>query len=210
MAYAVIARHARRLHGRARRITIDLDPTDDPTHGAQQLSFFNGHYDSWRYLPVLGFLTFDREPEQYLCAAILRPGNAAATRGAQGLLRRTFDLLRCAFPGARLRVRLDGGFASPALLDFLDAEPGVEYVVAMAENAVLTRAAAPLAVARPLADETGETAHVYGETAYQAGTWHRPRRVLIKAEVVRLAGREPRDQSTLRDHQPAAHAPVPL
>jgi len=28
-------RHRRRLHGRARRITIDLDPTDDPTHAAQ-------------------------------------------------------------------------------------------------------------------------------------------------------------------------------
>jgi hypothetical protein len=63
LAYAVIDRHRRRLHGRARRITIDLDPTDDPTHGAQQLSFFNGHYGTWCYLPVLGFLTFDDEPE---------------------------------------------------------------------------------------------------------------------------------------------------
>ena len=32
----------RRLHGRARRVTIDLDPTDDLTHGAQQLTFFTG------------------------------------------------------------------------------------------------------------------------------------------------------------------------
>ncbi len=44
LAARVIARHERRLDGRARRITIDLDPTDDPTHGAQQLTFFNGHY----------------------------------------------------------------------------------------------------------------------------------------------------------------------
>ena len=41
LAAAVIARHQRRLRGRARQITIDLDPTDDPTHGAQQLTFFN-------------------------------------------------------------------------------------------------------------------------------------------------------------------------
>ena len=46
LASAVIERHRRRLHDRARRITIDLDPTDDPTHGAQQLSFFNGHDDT--------------------------------------------------------------------------------------------------------------------------------------------------------------------
>ena len=42
LAACVIERHRRRLHGRARRITIDLDPTDDRTHGAQQLTFFNG------------------------------------------------------------------------------------------------------------------------------------------------------------------------
>ena len=74
LAACVIERHRRRLHGRARRITIDLDPTDDRTHGAQQLTFFNGHYGAWCYLPQLAFLTFDREVEQYLCAAVLRPG----------------------------------------------------------------------------------------------------------------------------------------
>ncbi len=82
----VIERHQRRLDGRARRITIDLDPTDDATHGAQQLTFFNGHYDSWCYLPLLAFLTFDQEREQYLCAAVLRPGNVPATRGTVGVL----------------------------------------------------------------------------------------------------------------------------
>ncbi|MGB5102778.1 MAG: transposase, partial [Steroidobacteraceae bacterium] len=76
LAETVIERHRRRLGRKVRRITIDLDPTDDPTHGAQPLSFFNGHYDSWCYLPVAGFLTFDEEAEQYLFACVLRPGNA--------------------------------------------------------------------------------------------------------------------------------------
>ena len=110
LAANVIDRHRQRLHGRARRITIDLDPTDDPTHGAQQLTFFNGHYDSWCYLPLLAFLTFNDEAEQYLCAAILRPGNAPATRGAKGTLIRLLDLLRVAFPRARFLVRLGGFF----------------------------------------------------------------------------------------------------
>src|SRR2546425_1109838 len=143
LAASVIERHGRRLHGRARTITIDLDPTDDPTHGAQQLTFFNGHYDCWCYLPLLAFVTFNEEVEQYLCAAILRPGNAPATRGARGTLIRLLDLLRQAFPKARFLVRLDGGFATPAILDLLDAEPRLDYVVAMGENAVLTRFAEP-------------------------------------------------------------------
>jgi hypothetical protein len=194
LAGSVIDRHRQRLHGRAKRITIDLDPTDDPTHGAQQLSFFNGHYDSWCYLPLLAFVTFDREVEQYLCAAVLRPGNAPATRGARGVMLRLLAILRTAFPRARFVVRLDGGFATPELLEFLDAEPGLDYVVAMAGNAVLTRAAELAMVdARLRSEASGQTEHVYTETHYAARTWSEPRRVVIKAEVVRLAGREPRD-----------------
>ena len=196
LAASVIERHRRRLHGRARTITIDLDPTDDPTHGAQQLTFFNGHYDSWCYLPLLAFVTFNDEVEQYLCAAILRPGNAPATRGARGTLIRLLDLLRQAFPTARFLVRLDGGFATPAILDRLDAEPRLDYVVAMGENAVLTRFAEPAMVeARTQSEASGQTEHVYTEARYAAGTWSHARRVVIKAEVVRLPGREPRDNA---------------
>ena len=83
---------------------------------------------------MLAFVTFNREVEQYVCAAVLRPGNAPAMRGALGVLRRLLARLRVAFPTARFLVRLDGGFATPALFDFLDAEPRLEYVVAMAET----------------------------------------------------------------------------
>ena len=78
-----------------------------------------------------------------LCAAVLRPGNVPATKGAIGILARLLPLLRSAFPRAYFLVRLDGGFATPALFDFLDAEPDVRYVVAMAKNAVLARHAEP-------------------------------------------------------------------
>ena len=147
LAARVVERHRRRL-GRVRRITIDLDPTDDPTHGAQQYSLFNGYYDNWCYLPLLAFLTFDREPEQYLCSAVLRHGKAVASEGGVALLARLLPLLRCAFPRARFLVRLDGGFASPALFDFLGAQPRLDYVVAMASNAVLLRHAEPAMLVR--------------------------------------------------------------
>ncbi len=113
LADRVIERHRQRLHGRARRITIDLDPTDDPTHGQQQFTFFNAYYDTYCYLPAVAFLTFDEEGEQYLVAAVLRPGNASASRGAVGILRRLIERLRQAFPQAKIGVRLDGGFAAP-------------------------------------------------------------------------------------------------
>ena len=194
LAASVLRRHAQRLRGRVRRVTLDLDPTDDPTHGAQQLSFFNGHYDTWCYLPVMGFVSFNEEAEQYLCAAVLRPGNVTAAVGAVGILRRLLLLIRHFLPGVRLRVRLDGGFAHPALLDLLEAEPGVEYVVAMAKNAVLKRKAKrAMRHARKLSRRSGETEHVYGEAYYAAQSWPRQRRVILKAEVVRADGKQPKD-----------------
>ena len=192
LADTVIARHRQRRRG-VRLITIDLDVTDDPTHGAQQLTFFNGFYDHWCYLPLVGTLTFDDEARQYLVAAILRPGNAAGTAGAVSLLHRLLPKLWRAFPGARLRVRLDAGFATPEIFAHLEAA-GVEYVVAMGNNAVLARHAEPyLAPLRSLVATTQDTATTYGEAAYQAGTWPAARRTIIKAEVVWHDGREPRD-----------------
>src|SRR5881628_2061082 len=164
LAETVIAHHRRRLRGRARRITIDLDPTDDPTHGQQEFTFFNGHYDTWCYLPVVATVTFDDEAEQFAVAAVLRPGNAPASRGARGLLRRLLGKLRAAFPTAPLRVRLDGGFATPALFAFLEAQP-VEYLVAMASNGRLEKRARRLmGKARMRSKATGRTEHLYGET----------------------------------------------
>jgi hypothetical protein len=51
LARRVVKRHRKRLRGRARRITIDLDQTADLAHGGQQLALFNGHYDNTCYLP---------------------------------------------------------------------------------------------------------------------------------------------------------------
>ena len=195
LMHGVIERHRKRLGSRkVKNVTIDLDPTDDPTHGGQQLSFFNGHYDTWCYLPVAGFVCFNREPEQYLFCYVLRPGNAPAKQGAIGILDRVIESLRASFPKARILVRLDGGFAGPELLNFLD-DRDVDYIVGMAENKVLKRRARRMmGRARRLSRQRGKTANVFGETRYAAKSWKkRKRRVIIKAEVVRHEGRKPKD-----------------
>ena len=184
---------ARRKARKVKRITVDLDVTDDPTHGAQQLSFFNGHYGTHCYLPLLGFVTFNGEPDQHLVAAMLRPGDAPTARGALAMLSRLLERLQERFPNARILVRLDGGFAGPEMLEFLD-EVCVDYVVGLPGNAVLERLAAPFLAAVQLRSAlTEQTEHDYHEGRYAAGTWERERRVVIKAEVTRFPQREPRD-----------------
>ncbi len=193
LADTVIEQHRRRLKGRATRITIDLDPTDDPTHGQQEFAFFNGHYDAWCYLPVVATLTFNDEPAQFAVAAVLRPGKAPAGLGARGILRALLRKLRAAFPTATFRVRLDGGFASAKLFTFLEREQ-LEYVVGMPSNRRVEKRAQRLrGRARVLSRQRGQTAHLYGETRYAAKTWSRRRRVIIKAEVVRHPGRTPKN-----------------
>lgn len=197
LAESVIERHGKRLGWReVKHVRIDLDPTDDPTHGAQQLTFFNGHYDSWCYLPMAGFLTFNREPDQYLFCYVLRAGNAPAKQGAIGILERIIEQVRANCPKARIEVRLDGGFAGPELLTFLE-EQDVDYLIGIAENKVLTRRAKRLmGRARRLSRKRNKTANVFGETRYAAKSWKkRKRRVLIKAEVVRAPGKQPKDNA---------------
>ena len=191
----VISRHAKRLPGRkAKLVTIDMDPTDDPVHGQQQLSLFNGHYRQWCYLPMLSFVSFNDEQEQYLTAAVLRPGNAPAKLGAIALLKRLIPVLKRKFPHAEIRVRLDGGFACNEVFDYLD-EAEVTYLVAMARNSVLQRLAeTEMTVARErFEQQQQQTVSIYGSGRYKAEKWSCERRVIWKAEVVSLPGREPRD-----------------
>lgn len=193
LADSVLARHRRRLR-QVKKITIDLDGSVDPTHGAQQLSLFSGFYDTWCYLPLFGFVTFNEEAEQYLFAAMLRPGAINERLGSIGVLRRILRRVRARFPKARILVRLDAGFAGPEVFDFLEREQ-VDYVVAMPRNRVLEeRAAVSLNLARASAAALEETCTTFGDTRYAARSWRgRVRRVIYKAEVLRGPGMLPRD-----------------
>lgn len=193
LADTAIQRHRRRKR-KVKRITIDLDPTVDATHGGQQLSFFNRFYDSRCYLPVAGFLSFDNEPDQYLFCCVLRAGNAGANVGCLSILRRLLPRLRSAFPKAKLLIRLDAGFTGSEMYEFFEAER-MEYVVCMGKNPVLQRFAEPLMV--PLRDalEAGEDLMPrFGECLYAARSWNNhKRRVIIKVDIALHPGREPKD-----------------
>jgi DDE family transposase len=207
VADAVLLYHRQRRGDTVRLITIDLDATDDPTHGQQELALFNGYYDTWCYLPLIATVTFDTEPMQYVVGGLLRPGTGAATRGVRGLLRRLFAKLRTLFPRARLRVRADAGFAEATLLTCLDGT-GVEYVLGLPGNSRLDkRIRRLLGRARGRARTTGETATLYGETRYAARRWDRKRRIIMKAEVLCYPGRSRKDNPrflvTNLPHRPA-------
>ena len=192
---SVLDRQRERRGDHPRLITIDLDSTADPTHGNQQLSFFNAYYDTWCYLPLLAFAQFDDEPEQFLLTALLRPGKANDRHGFVAVLRRVLMAVIERFPRSELLVRVDAGFVESGVLDFLEAA-GILYTMAVPSNSVLAKGATKkMEKVRRRAERTGETAKAYGAMYYQAGSWAKRRRVIYKAEVTCIDDRTPRDNA---------------
>src|SRR5437899_7155059 len=119
-------------------ILLDLDSTDDPTHGQQQLSFFNGAYGQHMYHPML---VFERHTG-CLLAARLRPGNASSHARIVPMLLRLVPCLQSAFPGVKIKLRGDAGFAFPRLYEFCEFF-GLEYAIGIPANCVFQRRAEP-------------------------------------------------------------------
>jgi hypothetical protein len=164
-------------------VILDIDTTDDPVHGHQQLSFFHGYYDQHMRHPLLLFDGVTGE----LIAARLRPGNAPASRGATLLLRSVIRALKKRFPSVQIVVRGDSGFCVPRVLEALEglnAEYGdVDYVLGLAQNPVLLRLAEPaMTEAAHRYQATHQHVRLFTSFEYAAKSWSRPRRVIAKAE----------------------------
>jgi len=119
-------------------ILLDLDSTDDPTHGQQQLSFFNGAYGQHIYHPMLIFARHTG----CLLAARLRPGNASSHARIVPMLLRLVARLQAAFPGVKIKLRGEAGFTFPLLYQFCEFFD-IEYAIAIPANCVFQRRAEP-------------------------------------------------------------------
>lgn len=164
-------------------VVLDIDATDDETHGAQQQSFFHGFYDQHMLHPLL---VFDGETGQ-LVTALLRPGRAHAARGAATILERLIRKIKRRCPRAAVVVRADSAFAMPRLLTKLEAlsdEFGdVHYVLGLAKNSRLLALAAPLcAQAAAEYATTQRFVRRFAWLSYAADTWPQPRSIVLKVE----------------------------
>lgn len=173
----------RRRGNAPRKIVIDMDATDDPTHGQQEFEFFHGYYDCHCYLPLLVFCSADGGDEE-LVGAILRPGNSHAGRSSAAILDRLVQMLKAAFPKTEIVFRADAGFALADIYGVCESL-GISYLISLPRNTRLEALAAPLLQdARTLRAQTGEKVRLFGEFSYAAGTWPDERRVIVKAEVM--------------------------
>jgi len=157
-------------------LILDFDATDDPVHGTQEARFFHGYYDHYCFLPLYVFCG------SQLLVAYLRPSNIDASLHTRPILKLLVRRLRQAWPKVRIVVRGDSGFCRWKLMRWCE-QNGVFYVLGLARNAVLERLAAPfMAAAETQFSATNQKVRNFHEVRYAAGTWDRPRRVIVKAE----------------------------
>ena len=159
-------------------VVLDLDATDDPTHGHQQLSLFHGYYGQHQYFP----LVISEPTTRHVFLAWLRPGAVHAALGADDDLARVVEALRAARPDVRIHVRGDAGFGVPWMYEVCEKH-ALSYTFGFSANSRLK------ALAQPLLDEAAQR---YGQTkqkqrlfmtfAYRADSWDRDRTVVAKAE----------------------------
>jgi hypothetical protein len=159
-------------------ITLDLDATDDPTHGQQQLTLFHGYFGQYQYFPLI----ISEPTTRHVFLAWLRPGTVHASLGADDDLMRIVNALRKERPDIRIHVRADAGFGLPRMYQICE-ENGLTYTLGFATNSRLKRLTDVLMKrAVELHEQTGKKARLFQCFQYQCDTWDHPRAVVAKAE----------------------------
>ena len=115
----------------------------------------------------------------------MRAGNTHAGRGALSVLKRIVGRLREAWPGVKIEIRADAGFAVPEIYDYCEQE-GIGYTIGLISNPRLEALAQDLLsrAKRKSEEKAGEKVRLVSSGSYRAGSWEHSRRVLYKAEVL--------------------------
>jgi hypothetical protein len=88
------------------RIVLDIDDTDDPVHGQQELALFNAHYDCTCFQPIHIFDGLSGKP----VLSLLRPGKRPSGEEAAKVLRHVIRRIRKHRPSMPILVRGDSHY----------------------------------------------------------------------------------------------------
>ena len=169
-------------------LILDIDDTDDTTHGAQQQSLFNGYYGEHCFMP----LHIYEGQSGKLITTLLRPGRRPSGEEIVRILKRLIPYLKKAWPDVKIFLRGDSHFSTPEVHDFCEEE-AVYYALGQAGNNVLKAKALPLLLQAKELYQAGKEndleidekkkIRLFTSFLYQANTWQTQRRIVCKVEV---------------------------
>jgi Transposase DDE domain group 1 len=159
-------------------VTLDLDATDDPAHGDQQLVLFHGYYGQYQYFP----LVISEPTTKHAFLVWLRPGTVHAALGADDDLLKVVNALRAERPDVRIHVRGDAAFGMPWMYQACEGND-LTYTLGFSANPRLKRLTDGLMTrAVEQCQKTGHKQRLFTRFAYRADGWDRDRIVVAKAE----------------------------
>src|SRR5215813_9303068 len=160
-------------------IVLDVDDTEAPVHGQQEHARYDGYYGGYCFMPLHLYEGLSGR----LITAILKAQRFTGTH-MLSVLKRLVKRLRHAWPDTLLIFRGDSHFAYPEVMQWIEEQPELHYVTGLTGNAVLKELAREVVEqAKRAYTHSGHKVTRFHSTRYQAGTWSRSRRVVIKVEV---------------------------
>lgn len=174
-----VERYVEGLDEQTAQIIIDVDGTDDPTHGSQQLSLYNGYYGQTMYHELF----FKDGNTGQVILPVLRPGNCHSNKWFVGLLKRIVLKIRKKLPGIKILIRADSGFSGAAFYR-LTNRFGLQFCLGVSSNEVLKGLTKETAdqVKRQYASKKIKHQEFVGPIDYQAKSWDRPQTLYAKVE----------------------------
>jgi len=159
-------------------IILDLDDTEDETHGHQQLRLFNAFHDAYCYMPMHIY----EGKSGKLITAILRPGKRPSGKEIVSILKRIVRKIRDAWPDVGIMIRGDSHYGAPEVYDFCEEED-LKYIFGLTPRNPMWEETEELRdEARELHTLHKERIRLFGEFQYQAKSWSKSLRVIYKAE----------------------------
>jgi len=169
------------LQGR-KRIVIDVDATDDPTYGNQQMSMFNGYYGQF----MLNELFFHDGETGQIILPVLRPGNSHSNKWYVGILKRIILKIREVYPEMEIVIRTDSGFSCAPFYDLVD-KYDLFFATGLASNSMLKRKVSRVKKAvKHLYLEQKEKHQHFINFTYKAKSWSKEQQCYSKIESTGL------------------------
>jgi hypothetical protein len=169
------------LSGR-KRIVIDVDATDDPTHGNQQMSMFNGYYGQF----MLNELFFHDGETGQIILPVLRPGNSHSNKWYVAILKRIIIRIRAAYPEMEIVIRTDSGFSCAPFYELVDTY-NLLFITGQASNSILKKKVSRAEKAvKHLFLNQGQKHQHFISFSYKAKSWPKEQQCYSKIESTGL------------------------
>lgn len=174
-----IDRYVENIDPKRKQIIIDIDGTDDPTYGHQQLSLFNGFYGQTMFHEMF---YHDGETGEIILP-VLRPGNVHSNKWFVSILKIIVNKIQDKHPDIQIIIRGDSGFSTPKFYELVE-EKNLLFCLGISSNNVLKKQSkTAYNIIERLFGKTHKKYQYFSKGFdYQAGTWDAPQKVYSKIE----------------------------